>query len=278
MQDVATEAARFIAAHAEEPLSLADVADHVGYSPFHLARTFERAMGQPPGRFLAAHRFQRAKRLLLESDERVADVCCAVGFSSQGTFTRRFTTEVGVSPGEFRRLPHRLADAPPRPVLVPGAVRDGGEVTGTVEISPAARTALGGGASIYVGLFARRVPSGVPVSGALLDDAGRFRLTGVAPGAYWLMSTAFAARACPSAHLVPSWNVVGGAAAPVRVVAGSVEHREITLRVVPPWSAPVLVALPPLAAPIAQDRRRQPRPVRLCSSSPAKTGSPGSRQ
>ena len=277
MRDVATEAACFIAEHAEEPLSLADVADHVGYSPFHLARSFERSLGQPPGRFLTAHRFQRAKGLLLDTDARIADVCCAVGFSSQGTFTRRFTAEVGVSPGEFRRLPHRLADNPPRPVLVPGTARAGGEVSGTVALSPAARIALGGGASIYVGLFARRVPSGVPASGALLDEEGRFHLTGVPAGRYWLMSTAFAARACPSAHLVPSWNVVGGSPEPVRVAAGSVEHREITLGVAPPWSAPVLVALPPLAAPIAQDRRRQRRAAGLPSSSPVKTGSPGSR-
>lgn len=259
MPDVAVEAACFIAGHAREPISLADVADHVGYSPFHLARAFERAHGQPPGRFLAAHRFQRAKRLLLDTDERVVDICCEVGFSSVGTFTRRFTADIGLSPVSFRRLPDVLSDAPPRPVLVPGRASTGGVVTGTVRLAPAARIALGGAPAIYVGLFPRRSPRGVPVVGALLDEEGRFGLTGVPPGTYWLLATAFAARAGHAEQLVPGWNVVGGSATPVRVSpARRRENREITLRVVPPWSAPVLVALPPLASPIAQDRRRQP--------------------
>ena len=166
MADVAVRAACFLAEHAAEPITLADVADHVGYSPFHLARAFERAHGQPPGRFLAAHRFQRAKRLLLEGDERVSDICCEVGFSSVGTFTRRFTADIGLSPVSFRRLPDVLSDAPPRPVLVPGDAESGGVVTGAVHLGPAARIALGGAASIYVGLFVQRAPRGVPVVGA----------------------------------------------------------------------------------------------------------------
>ncbi|GAB3696274.1 helix-turn-helix domain-containing protein [Saccharopolyspora tripterygii] len=259
MADVAVRAACFIAEHAAEPITLADVADHVGYSPFHLARSFERAHGQPPGRFLAAHRFQRAKRLLLAGDERVSDICCEVGFSSVGTFTRRFTAEIGLSPVSFRRLPDVLSDAPPRPVLVPGGAEAGGVVTGAVHLDPAASAAVGGAAAIYVGLFAQRAPRGVPIVGALLDEQGRFGLTGIPPGSYWLLATAFAARADHAQQLVPGWNVVGGSATPVRVgPARPPEHREITLQVVPPWSAPVLVALPPLASPIAQDRRRQP--------------------
>ena len=87
MHDVSVKAARFITEHAPERIVLADVADHVGYSPFHLARLFERHVGVPPGQFLAAHRFQRAKWLLLSGDERIIDVCFAVGFTSVGTFT-----------------------------------------------------------------------------------------------------------------------------------------------------------------------------------------------
>ncbi|MDI2027114.1 AraC family transcriptional regulator [Saccharopolyspora sp. TS4A08] len=258
MSNVAVEAARFIAGHAREPITLSDVADHVGYSPFHLARAFERAHGQPPGKFLAAHRFQRAKRLLLETDERVSDICCEVGFSSVGTFTRRFTADIGLSPVQFRRLPDLLSDAPPRPVMT-GETGAGGTVTGAVHLAPDALLALGGEAAIYVGLFPQRAPRGVPVVGALLDELGCFALTGIAAGTYWLLATAFSARAEHTEQLVPGWNVVGGSPAPVRIGPGRrPEDREITLRVVPPWSAPVLVALPPLASPIAQDRRRQP--------------------
>ncbi|MER6877993.1 helix-turn-helix domain-containing protein, partial [Amycolatopsis sp. NPDC000673] len=71
MRDAVLEAARFLAAGRTRQLTLEDVADHVRYSPFHLARAFEREIGLPPGKFLAAQRFQLAKELLLDTGEKV---------------------------------------------------------------------------------------------------------------------------------------------------------------------------------------------------------------
>lgn len=249
MRQAVVEAARFLAERCAEPITLCDVAEHVGYSPFHLSRAFERQLGQPPGQFLAAHRFQHAKRLLLSTDERVIDVCHAVGFSSVGTFTARFTAVVGQSPVRFRRLPELLADAPPEPVLVPGGARGGGVVTGSVALTPAALATLGGAASVYVGLFPRRMARGCPVSGTLLAEPGEFVLLDVPPGAYWLLSSALPAGAGAAAQLVPGQAVSGAAREPVRVSRASpAHHREVWLDVAPAWDAPVLVALPPLAS------------------------------
>lgn len=258
MQETTVEAARFLVRHAAEPITLGDVADHVGYSPFHLARSFERHLGVPPGQYLAAHRFQRAKRLLLSGGERIIDVCFAVGFTSVGTFTTRFAATVGASPAEFRRLPHVLTDSPPRPTSVPGSARRGGVVAGSVHLSPAVLQALGGSASVYVGLFTRRAARGFPVSGALLGDTGDFLLTDVPPGTYWLLSSALPARGDAEAQLVPARSVLGAAAQPVRVSpATPLHHREVHLDLADDWSAPVVVALPPLASARAQDWRRR---------------------
>jgi AraC-like DNA-binding protein len=258
MQDIAVEAARFIAAHACEPIVLADVADHVGYSPFYLARSFERHLGVTPGQFLAAHRFQWAKRLLLSGDERVIDVCFAVGFTSVGTFTTRFAAAVGSSPTAFRRLPHLLADSPPRPVVVPGAARRGGVVTGSAYLSPAASAALGGAASVYVGLFPRRSARGFPVSGSLLAETGDFVLTDVPPGTYWVLASALPTRADIQTQLVPARSVLGSSTRPVRIAPDNLLHyRDVHLDVAEGWSAPVLVALPPLASACSQDWRRR---------------------
>ena len=106
---VTGRAVEFIRAHATEPLAVADVAEQVGYSEFHSARRFAAATGVSPGRYLAAVRFQLAKQLLLAGDMAVVDVCHAVGYSSPGTFTRRFTAEVGVAPAALRRVADRLA-------------------------------------------------------------------------------------------------------------------------------------------------------------------------
>ncbi len=257
MEEVAVAAARFIAAHVGERIGLADVADHVSYSPFHLARSFERHVGVPPGQFLAARRFQRAKELLLATDERIIDICFAVGFTSVGTFTSRFTAAVGVSPLEFRRLPDTLADAPPRPVHVPGVASHGGVVTGSVHLSAAASALLGDPASIYVGLFSHRAARGLPVSGSLLGDTRDFLLTAVPPGTYWVLSAALPAKADIPAQLIPATGVGGASPRPVRVTAEAPRHRrDVHLDVGTDWSAPVLVALPPLASPGAQDWRR----------------------
>lgn len=268
MRQAVVEAARFITDRCAEPITLGDVADHVGYSPFHLSRAFERQVGQPPGQFLAAHRFQRAKRLLLNTDERVIDVCHAVGFSAVGTFTARFTAAVGQSPVRFRRLPDLLADTPPEPVLVPGAARGGGVVTGSVRLTPAALGALGGAAAIYVGLFTRRNARGRPVSGTLLGETGDFLLMDVPPGTYWVLSSALPARAGAAVQLVPGQAVSGAAPEPVHVTRQSpVHHRELWLDVAAPWDAPVVVALPPLAsAPLANARAI---PLRERSAAPA---------
>ncbi|MFD2078348.1 AraC-type DNA-binding protein [Actinopolymorpha cephalotaxi] len=248
MHEVAVQAARFLAAHATEPIRLGDVADHVGYSPFHLSRIFERHLGLPPGQFVGAHRFQHAKRLLLDGDERIIDVCFAVGFTSVGTFTSRFAASVGVGPGEFRRIPDTLAAGSPRPVSRPGGDRNGGVVTGVAHLSPGAMAALGGSAAVYVGVFARRAPRGTPVSGALLDDSGGFVLTGIPPGSYWLLASALPGRADPLGQLLPERGVTGHSPWPVRVTAAAPPvRRDVHLDLTPSWSAPVVVALPPLA-------------------------------
>jgi AraC-like DNA-binding protein len=257
MRDVAVKAARFLAEHASEPIALTDVADHVGYSPFHLARTFERQVGVPPGQYLAAHRFQRAKELLLAGDEPVIDICFAVGFSSVGTFTRRFVTAVGLSPTEFRRLPDAMVTSPPQPVNIPGHARHGGVVAGSVHISAAACAALGEAATIYVGLFPRRAARGFPVSGSLLGETREFLLTDVPQGAYWLLATALPVRDGPCAQLVPARSVVGACPSPIYISPNAAwHHRDVSLDLAVDWAAPVVVALPSLASGHAQDWRR----------------------
>ena len=254
---VVVRAAPFLAEHAAEPIRLADVADHVGYSPFHLARGFQRSVGVPPGRFLAAHRFQLAKRLLLDHDDRVIDVCHASGFTAPGTFAWRFTALVGTSPTEFRRLPHTLAGSPPRPVVVPGSGGPAADlVCGRIELTEAASQLLGPSPSVYVGLFPRRSARGSPVAGALLAGPGEFFLPRVPRGTFWLLASALARSAAYDVQLVPPQTVAGTLEQPVRSCAsGRTLRRDLLLDVLPEWSTPVLVALPWLACPSAQDRR-----------------------
>lgn len=104
-----------LARSAPQELSVADLADLVGYSPFHFTRLFTQRTGIGPGQYLIAQRIDAAKRLLLTEDLPVIDVATAVGFDSVSSFSRRFKHTVGVAPGALRQLADRVADHPPQP-------------------------------------------------------------------------------------------------------------------------------------------------------------------
>lgn len=69
----------------------------------HLSREFKRAYGESPYSYLMTRRIERAMTLLRFADHSVTEVCFAVGFSSLGTFSTRFTELVGVAPSVYRQ-------------------------------------------------------------------------------------------------------------------------------------------------------------------------------
>jgi AraC-like DNA-binding protein len=69
----------------------------------HLSREFRRAYGESPYGYLMTRRIERAMALLRRGDRSVTEVCFAVGCSSLGTFSSRFTELVGVPPSTYRR-------------------------------------------------------------------------------------------------------------------------------------------------------------------------------
>lgn len=68
----------------------------------HLSREFRRAYGESPYSYLMTRRIERAMALLRRGDLSVTEVCYAVGCSSLGTFSTRFTELVGMPPSAYR--------------------------------------------------------------------------------------------------------------------------------------------------------------------------------
>ena len=68
----------------------------------HLSRQFKQAFGESPYSYLMTRRIERAMALLRLGELSVTEVCFAVGSSSLGTFSTRFTELVGMTPSAYR--------------------------------------------------------------------------------------------------------------------------------------------------------------------------------
>ena len=107
-----------------QPLDVEALARGAHMSAGHLSREFKLAYGESPYSYLMTRRIERAMALLRRGDMTVTDVCFAVGCSSLGTFSTRFTELVGVPPSTYRRdgaqatagMPACLAKQVTRPV------------------------------------------------------------------------------------------------------------------------------------------------------------------
>ena len=97
-----------------QPLDVEALARGAHMSAGHLSREFRRAYGESPYGYLMTRRIERAMALLRRGDLSVTEVCFAVGCSSLGTFSSRFTQLVGMPPSTYRRqAAHVTAGMPP---------------------------------------------------------------------------------------------------------------------------------------------------------------------
>ena len=86
-----------------QPLDVEALARGAHMSAGHLSRQFRLAYGESPYSYLMTRRIERAMSLLRRGDLSVTEVCFAVGCSSLGTFSSRFTELVGIPPSTYRR-------------------------------------------------------------------------------------------------------------------------------------------------------------------------------
>ena len=97
-----------------EPLDVPALARTALMSPGHFQRSFRAEFGETPYGYLMTRRIERAKALLRRGDLSVTEVCMAVGCTSLGSFSSRFTELVGETPSAYRARTHEeLAGIPP---------------------------------------------------------------------------------------------------------------------------------------------------------------------
>lgn len=232
----------------EQEVSLEEMAELAIMSPFHFNRTFREITGLPPCQFLSTLRLAAAKRLLVDTDLSVTDVCFEVGYNSLGTFIRRFTDLVGFSPRRLRqlaRLPLREVIANFTP-LVGVAGRSG--LRGSVKAPPGFR------GQVFIGLFDASSPQGRPASCTVLDGPGRYAIP--VPrrrGVYHLMAAGVPESSGPREYLLCESAVRAGGKPVVVGPAAFGGATDLVLRAPEPIDPPIVMSL--LSPPSAEDRQ-----------------------
>lgn len=87
-----------------QDLSVRHIGEAFSMNPDYVSRKFREATGKSISEFLSDVRVEKAKQLLRESDELIADIAEMVGFTSYRTFVRVFTEIVGVTPNKFKTM------------------------------------------------------------------------------------------------------------------------------------------------------------------------------
>ena len=95
-----------------QPLDVPAMARAALMSPAHFSRKFRAAYGETPHSYLMTRRIERAKALLRQGTS-VTDACVAVGCTSLGSFSSRFTEIVGETPSQYRARDHRYHEVIP---------------------------------------------------------------------------------------------------------------------------------------------------------------------
>jgi AraC-like DNA-binding protein len=226
-----------------EELDLGQLADVAIMSPYHFLRTFREHTGVSPARFLGALRIEAAKRLLIETDDSILDICLRIGYSSLGSFSTRFTQMVGLPPGRYRQLGQsfyrdlaallQMAASCPLP---PGAPL----LAATVERQNPDQV-------VFAGLFSTPIPQGRPLSCAVLLDRSQvdFQIAAPREGIAYLFAVALDADAPPLDILIGGSAVraVAGSG-PLHFDAGPPPPQHLRLRAPDPFDPPMLLALP----------------------------------
>ncbi len=96
------EACLYISQNCTQPLTLEDVAQHIGVSKYHFSRIFNKYTNMTFIDFLTTERIKRTESLILNPNARITDIAFESGFSSVSSFNRVFKKIKGITPSEFR--------------------------------------------------------------------------------------------------------------------------------------------------------------------------------
>ena len=103
MDRFVAEAVRLIWTQGQHDMTVSDVVSHFPITRRSLERRFQRTLGHTILDEIIRCRLERAKRLLVETDQPLKAVALAAGFSNAQHMSKVFHRDEGGSPAKFRR-------------------------------------------------------------------------------------------------------------------------------------------------------------------------------
>ena len=108
----------YIETNLHRKITLKELANAAGYSPWHAARLFKEVVGKAPFDYFRALRLTKAALLLRDGGMKIVDVAMDFVFDSHEGFTRAFSREFGMAPSKYGR------QTPPIQLFMPQKVFD----------------------------------------------------------------------------------------------------------------------------------------------------------
>ena len=93
----------YISIHYREPLSVKELSGISNYSEFYFMKLFKQYTGKTAAAYLNDYRLEKAKSLLLHTDNSVTDIATEVGFNNTSYFIKKFQEANQISPHKFRK-------------------------------------------------------------------------------------------------------------------------------------------------------------------------------
>lgn len=108
----------YISVHEDEEITLFQLANACGYSPWHAARLFKQYIGKAPFEYIRALKLSKAAMTIRDENVRIIDVALDYQFDSHEGFTRAFRKNFGISPKAYQK------SATPIPLYIPSQIEE----------------------------------------------------------------------------------------------------------------------------------------------------------
>ncbi|KAA3615851.1 MAG: AraC family transcriptional regulator [Calditrichaeota bacterium] len=109
---------KYIDSHINKPITLYNLAQTCGFSPWHASRVFKELIGKSPFEYIRALRITKAALKLRDEDVKVIDVAFDFVFDTHEGFTRAFSNQFGINPITYKK------QTPPLKLFIPFQIED----------------------------------------------------------------------------------------------------------------------------------------------------------